>query len=123
MYQAWDKFKSLFISCLHYHKDNEVLVHTFIEGLETNTKILLDYVAGEQALEKTYEVFFTLLNRISWVNTEWNGGGSRAVVQKTVGMLNVDGLTTIAAQLVAMQNPVNTHFSNMNLGQQTGCSE
>jgi len=80
LYQAWDRFKSLLLSCPHHHQANEVLVHTFIEGLEPNTKILLDSAAGGQALEKTYAELFTLLNRISQGNPEWNGGGAKPVV-------------------------------------------
>lgn len=49
----------------HHYQSNDVLVHTFIEGLESNTKILLDSAAGGQALEKTYEELYTLPNQIS----------------------------------------------------------
>lgn len=80
MYQTWDKFKSLLIRCPHHHQDNQVLVHTFIEGLEPNRKILPDSSARGHALEKTYEELFILLNRISKGIPKWNGGGSRVVV-------------------------------------------
>jgi len=40
------------------------------------------------------------------------------VVQKTVGRLEVDVVTPLTAQMVAMQNMMNTHFSNLTLGQQ-----
>lgn len=52
----------------HYHQVKKVLVHTFIEGLETNTMILLDSVAGRQDLEKTYAELYTFLNQISQGN-------------------------------------------------------
>ncbi|XP_049345100.1 uncharacterized protein LOC125809545 [Solanum verrucosum] len=108
----------MLMSFPHHHQSNEVLVHTFIEGLEPNTKILLHLDAGGQALEKTYVELFTLLNRISQGNPEWNGGGVKSVIQKTAGMLEVDGLTTLTAQIVAMQNMMNTHFNNLALEQQ-----
>ncbi|KAH0698697.1 hypothetical protein KY284_012912 [Solanum tuberosum] len=118
LYQVWDRFKSMLMSCPHHHQSNEVLVHTFIEGLESNTKILLDSVVGGQALEKTYAELFTLLNRISQGNPEWNGGGVKPVIQKTVGMLEVDVVTALTAQIAAMQNMMITHFNNLALGQQ-----
>ncbi|XP_015160406.1 uncharacterized protein [Solanum tuberosum] len=118
LYQAWDRFKLKLLSCPHHHQANEVLVHTFIEGLEPNTKILLDSAAGGQALEKTYVELFTLLNKISQGNPEWNGGGAKPVIQKTVGMLEVDAVSALTAQIVAMQNMMNTHFNNLSLGQQ-----
>ncbi|XP_015168703.1 uncharacterized protein [Solanum tuberosum] len=118
LYQAWDRFKFLLLSCPHHHQANEVLVHTFIEGLEPNTKVLLDSVAGGQALEKTYAELFTLLNRISQGNPKWNGGGAKSVVQKTTGVLEIDTVTALSAQIAAMQNMMTTYFSNMSLGQQ-----
>jgi len=118
LYQAWDRFKSLLLSCPHHHQANEVLVHTFIEGLEPNTKILLDSAAGGQALEKTYAKLFTLLNRISQGNPEWNDGGAKPVVQKTARVLEMDAVTALSAQIATMQNMMTTHFSNMSLGKQ-----
>ncbi|XP_049365277.1 uncharacterized protein LOC125830110 [Solanum verrucosum] len=118
LYRAWDRFKSMLLSSLHDHQANKVLVHTFIEGLEPNTKILLDSAAGGQALESTYAELFTLLNKISQGNPKWNGGGAKPVIQKTVGMVEVDAVTALTAQIVAMQNMMNTHFNNLSLGQQ-----
>ena len=54
----------MLLSYPHHYQANEVLVHTFIKGLEPNTKILLDFAAGGQALDKTHAKLFTLLNRI-----------------------------------------------------------
>ncbi|XP_049366634.1 uncharacterized protein LOC125831500 [Solanum verrucosum] len=107
----------MLMSCPH-HQSNEVLVHTFIERLEPNTKILLDSTAGGQALEKTYAELFTLLNRISQGNLEWNKGGIKHVIQKTTGMLEVDVVTALTVQIATMQNMRNTHFNNLALGQQ-----
>lgn len=95
LYQAWNRFKLMLMSCPYHHQANEVLVHTFIKGLESNTKILLDSAAGDQALEKTYAELFTLLNRISQGNSEWNGGGAKPVIQKTASMLEVDAVTSV----------------------------
>ncbi|XP_055803721.1 uncharacterized protein LOC129872830 [Solanum dulcamara] len=94
-----DLSRKFLISCPHHYQANEVLVHTFIEGLEPNTKILLDSAAGGQALEKTYDELYTLLNRISQGNSEWNGGSARSVTQKQVGMLEVDAVTALTTQI------------------------
>uniref|UniRef100_M1DLP3 Uncharacterized protein n=1 Tax=Solanum tuberosum TaxID=4113 RepID=M1DLP3_SOLTU len=56
--------------------------------------------------------------RISQGNPEWNGGGMKPVIQKTTGMLEVDVVTALTAQIAAMQNMMNTHFTNLALGQQ-----
>lgn len=40
------------------------------------------------------------------------------VVQHTKSMLEIDVVTAITTYIMAMQNMMNTHFSNMALGQQ-----
>ncbi|XP_049364278.1 uncharacterized protein LOC125829043 [Solanum verrucosum] len=90
LYQAEYMFKSILLSYLHHHQSHEVLVHTFIEGPEPNTKILLDSAVGGQDLEKTYAELFTQLNKISH-------------------KLTPSGMD---------ENMMNTHFSNLSLGQQ-----
>uniref|UniRef100_M1DHF5 Uncharacterized protein n=1 Tax=Solanum tuberosum TaxID=4113 RepID=M1DHF5_SOLTU len=55
--------------------------------------------------------------RISQVNPEWNGRGMKPVIQKMVGMLEVDAVTALTAQIDAMQKMMNTHFNNLELGQ------
>jgi len=37
----------------------------------------------------------------------------KPVVQKTAGMLEVDAITTLTAEIAAMQNIINTYFSNL----------
>lgn len=52
------------------------------------------------------------LTRKSWVKW-WM---SRSVLQKTIGVLEVDAMTTLTVQIVTMQNMMNTHFNNLPLG-------
>ena len=42
----------------------------------------------------------------------------KSVVQKTTCMLELDVVTTITSYIIDMHNMMNTHFSNMALGQQ-----
>lgn len=70
----------MLMSFPHHHQSNEVLVHTFIEGLESNTNILLDSAACGQALQKTYAELYTLLNQISQGNLELNERELKLVV-------------------------------------------
>ena len=55
-------------------------MHTFIEGLEPKTKILLDSAIGGQASKIAYDKFFTFLKRISQGDPEWNFEGDKLVV-------------------------------------------
>jgi len=46
MYQAWARFKQMLIACPHHMQTNEVLAHTFFEGLDYNARSLLNSAAG-----------------------------------------------------------------------------
>lgn len=62
---------------------------------------------------------YTLMNRISQCNPELKGSGLKPVVQKSVGVLEIDDVIALTSQISAMQNMINNHFSNIALGQQT----
>ncbi|XP_047250126.1 uncharacterized protein LOC124885906 [Capsicum annuum] len=99
-------------------KDGENLYQTwerFKEGLVSNTKILLDSAAGGQALEKTYEELYTLLNRIAQGIPNWHAD-SRNAPKKVAGVLEVDQFTALQAQIAAMQNHMTTQLNNLKLG-------
>lgn len=82
--------------CPYHHQTNKVLLHTFIEELDPYTKILLDLAVGTQALEKTYDEFYTLLNYISQGNPKWNAYVSRSKPRKGALVLESDQLIAIA---------------------------
>lgn len=69
--------------------------------------ILLDSTVGGQTLEKTYDQIFVLLNWFSESNLKQNRDGNKYVTRKVVGMINVESLMVLLAQLEAMQNKIN----------------
>ena len=66
-------------ACPHHMQTNEVLFHAFFEGLEYNTRSLINSAAGVQFLSITNEAFFDLLDKIS----EGNQGYERDTYQTT----------------------------------------
>ncbi|KAH0635881.1 hypothetical protein KY289_035796 [Solanum tuberosum] len=50
MNQAWARFKQMLNVRLHHMQINEVLAHTFFEGLDYNACVLLNSAAGGHAL-------------------------------------------------------------------------
>lgn len=42
----------------------------------------------------------------------------KTMIERIAGMLEVDYVTAMTAQIVVMQNMMNTHFINLELGQQ-----
>ncbi|XP_019240098.1 PREDICTED: uncharacterized protein LOC109220092 [Nicotiana attenuata] len=63
LYSAWERFKGLLRDCPHHNQTNEILAHTFIEGLER--KIMVDAAAVGQVLEKRFDEIYALLNKFS----------------------------------------------------------
>lgn len=62
MYQVWDQFKQISKFFPNNYQANKVLAHTFSKGFEYNARVLLNNVVGVQALEKTYDELFDLLD-------------------------------------------------------------
>ncbi|KAK4724659.1 hypothetical protein R3W88_027438 [Solanum pinnatisectum] len=96
------------------HKDPTIHIQNFFEISDTYTpaRVNVDYV------RLTLFPFSLLGEPKRWLNSEpvnlittWN-------YLKTTGMLEVDVVTALTAQIAAMQNMINTHFSNLALGQQ-----
>ncbi|XP_049414569.1 uncharacterized protein LOC125877266 [Solanum stenotomum] len=96
MYQAWARFKQKCNACPHHMQTNEVLSHTFFEGLDYDAHALLNSAAGNQGYE---------------------GEMSRTTTQKVAGILDVDQATAINAKLDAMQHNMALHFKQMSLNQ------
>lgn len=73
---------------------NDVLVHTFIQGIEPKTQILLVLLVGGNILEKMNDELHTPLNQISQESLECHVD-ARCAQNKVAGMLEVDQFMTI----------------------------
>ncbi|XP_049358690.1 uncharacterized protein LOC125823346 [Solanum verrucosum] len=92
MYQAWARFKQMLNACPHHMQTNEVLDHTFFEGLDYNARVLLNSATGGQALAKTCEKLFNLLDRLSEGNPGWPLNGAPVnVIQQAANWCGVCG--------------------------------
>ncbi|XP_070008742.1 uncharacterized protein [Nicotiana sylvestris] len=107
LYSAWERFKGLLRDCPHHNQTNEVLAHTFIEGLHSETKIVVDAAAGGQVLEKSFDEIYALLNKFSKSNPDWQGEMGRHIVQKSAGVLELDVIAALSAQISTLTNQVN----------------
>ncbi|XP_070015450.1 uncharacterized protein [Nicotiana sylvestris] len=107
LYSAWERFKGLLRDYPHHNQTNEVLAHTFIEGLHAETKIVVDAAAGGQVLEKSFDEIYALLNKFSKSNPDWQGEIGRHTVQKSVGVLELDVVSALSTQISTLTNQVN----------------
>ncbi|XP_009771790.1 uncharacterized protein [Nicotiana sylvestris] len=107
LYSTWERFKGLLRDCPHHNQTNEVLAHTFIEGLHFETKIVVDVATGGQVLEKSFDEIYALLNKFSKSNPDWQGDMGRHTVQKSAGVLELDVVSALSAQISTLTNQVN----------------
>ncbi|XP_075100128.1 uncharacterized protein LOC142176414 [Nicotiana tabacum] len=103
----WERFKGLIRDCPHHKQTREVLAHTFIEGLHPKKKIVLDATAGGQVLEKSFDEIYALLKKFSKSNPDWQGEMGRHTVQKSTGVLELDVVSSLSAQISTLTNQVN----------------
>lgn len=96
---------------------NEVLAHTFFKGSEYSAWDLLNNVAGGQALSIISEAFFKLINKLQEANQGYDGEMTRTATQKAAGILDLDQVTTLNAQIDAMQHSVNLQFKKLAVSQ------
>ncbi|XP_070017086.1 uncharacterized protein LOC142172439 [Nicotiana tabacum] len=107
LYLAWERFKGILRDYPHHNQTNEVLVHTFIEGLHPQTKIVVYAAAGGQVLEKNFDEIYALLNKFSKSNPDWQGEMGRNMVEKSPGVLELDVVSALSAQVSTLTYQVN----------------
>nr|XP_009600328.1 uncharacterized protein LOC104095814 [Nicotiana tomentosiformis] len=106
LYSTWERFKGLLKDCPHHNQTNEVLAHTFIEGLHPETKIMVDAAAGGQVLEKRFDEIYALLNKFSKSNPDWQGEMGRHTVQKSAKVLELYVVSALSAQISTLTNQI-----------------
>ncbi|KAK0595310.1 hypothetical protein LWI29_005505 [Acer saccharum] len=125
IYEAWERFKELQKRCLHNGLAKWQTLQAFYQGLTVSTRNLVDAAAGGSSMSKSMDAASDLLEDMALNNSQW--GSQRQVPKKTSGVLEVDVLTSVNAQMVALQNQMNKMSagpSNVQVAQyEGGCEE
>ncbi|XP_062118742.1 uncharacterized protein LOC133832412 [Humulus lupulus] len=108
---AWERFKELLRKCPHHGIPHCIQMETFYNGLNAASRTVLDASANGAILSKSYNEAFEILERIASNNYQWSN--TRAPTsRKVAGVLEVDALTALTAQMASMTNIL----KNMSLG-------
>ncbi|XP_062094211.1 uncharacterized protein LOC133800271 [Humulus lupulus] len=108
---AWERFKELLRKCPHHGIPHCIQMETFYNGLNAVSRMVLDASANGAILSKSYNEAFEILERIASNNYQWSN--TRAPTsRKVAGVLEVDALTALTAQMASMTNIL----KNMSLG-------
>ncbi|XP_062088447.1 uncharacterized protein LOC133795008 [Humulus lupulus] len=109
--EAWERFKELLRKCLHHGIPHCIQMETFYNGLNAASRMVLDASTNKAILSKSYNEAFKILERIASNNYQWST--TRAPTsRKVAGVLEVDALTALTAQMASMTNIL----KNMSLG-------
>ncbi|XP_062100842.1 uncharacterized protein LOC133806768 [Humulus lupulus] len=108
---AWERFKELLWKCPHHGIPHCIQMETFYNGLNAASRMVLDASANGAILSKSYNEAFEILERIASNNYQWSN--TRALTcRKVAGVLEVDALTALTAQMASMTNIL----KNLSLG-------
>ncbi|XP_059283737.1 uncharacterized protein LOC132037261 [Lycium ferocissimum] len=100
---AWERYKVYLRDCPHHMQPKEIIGNYFVEGLNHESRALLNTSAQGQILNKTYEEMEALLEMMSEGHHEYHET-SRGLPQKAVGVLQVDDVAAIRVDISTLTN-------------------
>ncbi|XP_070009735.1 uncharacterized protein [Nicotiana sylvestris] len=109
LHQAWERYKKLLRDLSHHCQTDEVLGHTFVDGLDEASKMNLDSACGGSCMVKPYSEIQLLLNNFTANDHNWQGDGDsrQASKQKTAGLIELDDLSAMRAEIAKLANQMN----------------
>ncbi|XP_075112262.1 uncharacterized protein LOC142182164 [Nicotiana tabacum] len=104
--QAWERYKKMLRDCPHHCQTDEVLGHTFVDGLDDASKMNLDSACGGSCMAKLYSEIQILLNNFIVNDNNWQGEGDsrKAIKQKSAGLLELDEVSAMRADIAKLAN-------------------
>ena len=100
LYEAWERYKDLLRRCPHHDLPTWLQVQTFCNGLGATNRSMVDAVVGGALMSKTHEAAYELLEELVSNNYQWPI--EKAMLRKTVGVLELDSITSLAAQMATL---------------------
>ncbi|XP_022897631.1 uncharacterized protein LOC111411323 [Olea europaea var. sylvestris] len=105
-YEAWERFKDLLRRCPQHGFQKWVQIEIFYNGLNGQTRTMVDAAARGILMAKTAEDAYALLDDIATNSYQWLS--KRSGVKKVVGLHEVDPITVLAAQVASLTNQIVT---------------
>jgi hypothetical protein len=96
-YEAWERFKDLLRRCPQHGFQNWMQIQLFYNGLNGQTRIIVDSAAGGTLMSKTLDVAYSLLDEIATNSYQWPS--ERSSAKKVAGIYEVDPITALVARM------------------------
>jgi len=100
LYEAWERFKDLLRKCPHHGLPIWLQVQTFYNGSTATIRNMIDAAAGGTIMRKTPEQAYELLDEMATNSYQWPT--KRLPARRAAGLHNVDAITSLAAQMEAL---------------------
>ena len=105
-YDALDQFKDLLRRCLQHGFELWFQAHTFYNGLNYAPRSLVDAAAGGSVMNKTAEEACELYEEMA--ASHYQAPSERNLGRRVAGVLEVDKLSSIQAQLASLTNKLSS---------------
>ncbi|EXC05288.1 hypothetical protein L484_012321 [Morus notabilis] len=106
VYAAWERFKELLRKCPLHGIPHWIQMETFYNGLNEQTRVMVDAAANGALLAKSYNEGYEILERMATNHYQWSP--ERLPTRKTPGVLEVDAITALSAQVSNLTNMFKT---------------
>ena len=113
LYEAWERFKDLLRRCPHHGIPKWLLVQTFYNGLNSQVRTSIDAAAGGALMAKNYDEAYNLLENMAANNYQWPT--SRMHQPRAAGILELDAVSALAAQMTAQFSAMNKRIDALNI--------
>ncbi|XP_024020121.1 uncharacterized protein LOC112091245 [Morus notabilis] len=101
LYEAWERFKELLRKCPHHEIPHWIQMETFYNGLNGQTRTIVDASANGVILAKTYNEAYEILERMANNNYQWPAERA-AAARRVAGIHEVDAVTALTAQVSSL---------------------
>lgn len=125
LYETWERYKELLRRCPHHGIPFWIQMEILYNGLNAQTRTIVDAAANGALLSKTYNEAYELLERMASNNNQCPMKRA-ATGRKAAGVHEVSEVTSLIAQVASLVNilknqQLNNH-QNVNSVQETGVS-
>ena len=100
--EAWERFKDYQYNCPHHGIDNETLMNSFYNGLDNETKRMVDGAAGGSFHNKFTPDAIQLLDTLA--ENQWNSSSRRVAPKK--GKHEVETYSLLSSQIAALTEKI-----------------
>ena len=110
LYDAWEKYKDMLRRCLHHGLPEWLQVQTFYNGLNPQTRTVIDAGACGALMGKTIGEAFHMLEVMASNNYQWP---NERATKKAVGVYALDGFFALTAKVDSLYLKLDTFSINV----------